>query len=113
MQDGFLTLAKLAEKMAYSKDASDHLRLEVKSVEITLTSTDDNKSASGTWDTPFATFIGAVMGPLCTSTATQMGRNSVYMSAAGATGFTVRAATSGGVAATYTVTVLGIGIGVA
>jgi hypothetical protein len=42
-----------------------------------------------------------------------MGRNSVYVSARSTTGFTVRAATSGGAAVTYTVDVVGIGIGVA
>lgn len=111
MQDGYVTLGKTAYKAAWTKDQAGALRLEVKTVTITLSSGDDNQAASANWDTPFETLLGAFLGPISNFTAKDIGRNSVYFAAMSNTGFTVRAASSGGAATTYTIRVLGVGIG--
>lgn len=112
MQDGFVTLDKLAFRGGWTNDQAGPLRFEVKTVSVTLTSGDDNKAVSANWDTPFETLLGAFLGPISDITAKEIGRNSVFFAAMDASGFTVRAAASGGVATTYTIRVLGVGIGV-
>ncbi len=111
MADGFVTLEKAAYKPAWTKDQAGALRLEVKTVTIALSSADDNQAASANWNTPFGALLGAFLGPISGATSKEIGRNSVYFASMDNIGFTVRAAASGGSATTYTIRVLGVGIG--
>jgi hypothetical protein len=114
MQDGFLTLAKLGYKGAYTVGQADHIRIEVKEVTITLYGDTDNRAASATWTTPFATAIGAWVSAVIDKTTDMMANVQWYFTEVTATGFTVRAALRGtNIAGTYTLMVLGIGIGTA